>query len=343
VTRVIRRTSASFLAGLLLGLLNAEHPAAHDPITTKVTFAREIRGILATHCVTCHRAGGSAPMPLTTYEETRPWARAIKEQILTRRMPKWHAARGFGAFANDPTLTPFEMALVSAWVDGGLPRGPDVPVARVTSRVTPTPATDEADVMTLVVPSGGTYATKHVETAWITAWDFQPGDPLITAAVFTQAGGALLGNWVAGDVPVRFPADAAVPIASEIRVQLVRRRAADFEHDYKPRPSVLRLISRATPPSRLIWTEHIACGATRRAIAAQILAVRPLLAAGASARVAIQRLAGAPPVLVGWFRDFDSAYARTYWLARPIDQAVSARVVSDAPCDVELVLARRQP
>ena len=67
--------------------------------------------------------GGSAPMPLTTYEDVRPWARAIKEQVLTRRMPKWHAARGFGAFSNDPTLTPLEMALITSWVDGGLPRG----------------------------------------------------------------------------------------------------------------------------------------------------------------------------------------------------------------------------
>ncbi len=62
-------------------------------------------------------------MSLATYEEARPWARAIKEEILTRRMPKWHAARGYGDFSNDPSLSPFEIALIVAWADGGAPRG----------------------------------------------------------------------------------------------------------------------------------------------------------------------------------------------------------------------------
>jgi hypothetical protein len=64
-------------------------------------------------------------MPLTSFEETRPWARAIKEEVLTRRMPKWHAARGYGDFSNDPSLSAFELALMAAWVDGGAPRGTD--------------------------------------------------------------------------------------------------------------------------------------------------------------------------------------------------------------------------
>ena len=61
-------------------------------------------------------------MPLTTYDEARPWARAIREEVLARRMPKWHAVRGYGDFANDPSLSPFEIALIVAWVDGGAPR-----------------------------------------------------------------------------------------------------------------------------------------------------------------------------------------------------------------------------
>src|SRR5262249_31566544 len=99
---------------------------AHDPVTTSVTFTREIRAILAAHCTNCHGPGGSAPMPLVTYDDVLPWARAIKEQALTRRMPVWHAARGFGMFGNDPTLSPFEMALLVAWVDGGRPAGAGV-------------------------------------------------------------------------------------------------------------------------------------------------------------------------------------------------------------------------
>src|SRR5688572_30564223 len=116
----MKRALGAFFLSLLM-VLSARSTIAHDPITTKVTFAREIRAILSARCVTCHAAGGSAPMPLTTYEEVRPWARAIKEQVLARRMPKWHAARGFGAFQNDPTLTPIEQAMIVSWVDGGLP------------------------------------------------------------------------------------------------------------------------------------------------------------------------------------------------------------------------------
>ena len=62
-------------------------------------------------------------MSLVTYEDARPWASAMREEVLARRMPKWHAARGYGEFANDPTLSPFDIALIVAWVDGGAVRG----------------------------------------------------------------------------------------------------------------------------------------------------------------------------------------------------------------------------
>lgn len=95
---------------------------SHERITTAVTWDREISAIFRARCVTCHRDGGAAPMPLTTYAQARPWARAIRHEVLTRRMPLWRAARGYGDFVNDPSLTPFEIALVVSWVDGGAPR-----------------------------------------------------------------------------------------------------------------------------------------------------------------------------------------------------------------------------
>jgi hypothetical protein len=97
--------------------------SAHIRITTNVTWEREIAPIVQARCVSCHAPGGRAPMPLTTYEEARPWAKAIKEEVLARRMPKWANARGYGDFINDPSLSPFEIALVTAWADGGGPRG----------------------------------------------------------------------------------------------------------------------------------------------------------------------------------------------------------------------------
>ena len=97
--------------------------AAHDPITTRVTWSGEISRIVQARCVTCHSPEGQGPMSLRTYEDARPWARAIKEEVLTRRMPKWHAVRGYGDFSNDPSLSAFEIALIAAWADGGAPRG----------------------------------------------------------------------------------------------------------------------------------------------------------------------------------------------------------------------------
>ena len=114
--------------------------SAHDPIGTKVSWDREIASLVLARCVSCHTAGGRAPMPLTTYEEVRPWARAIREEVLTRRMPKWHVVRGYGDFTNDPSLSAFEIALIVAWVDGGAPKSlPGRPAAAVPLKAGQTP------------------------------------------------------------------------------------------------------------------------------------------------------------------------------------------------------------
>lgn len=110
---VVLATTAAVVGGAYV--------SAHDPVG-KVTWDREIAPIVQARCVSCHAPGGQAPMALTTYEEVRPWARAIREEVLARRMPKWHIVRGYGDFANDRSLSPFEIALMTAWVDGGAPR-----------------------------------------------------------------------------------------------------------------------------------------------------------------------------------------------------------------------------
>jgi len=241
-------------------------PAAHDPITTKVTFAREIRAILSARCVTCHAPHGSAPMPLTTYDEVRPWARAIKEQVLDRRMPKWHAARGFGAFTNDPTLTPLESALVAAWVDGGLPRGG----ATGTEITAPPDVTSaafrrESDrVLTLPLDVAGLSAPARVQ--WIAGWSFEPGDPRITSATLTSAAGGI-GTWVAGDPPVVLPAGSALRVSGALQINLHRRPAADFEAEPALQPSVLRLRV-AGPPARTVWQEEVGCNTPRQPVEA---------------------------------------------------------------------------
>jgi mono/diheme cytochrome c family protein len=94
---------------------------AHDIITTNLTYTRDISRIFAQRCVACH-AEDSA-IPLTTYEEARPWAVGIKEQVLSRAMPPWGAVKGFGNLAPDGALSQEEIMIISAWVIGGAPKG----------------------------------------------------------------------------------------------------------------------------------------------------------------------------------------------------------------------------
>ncbi len=109
---------------LLLVLAAGASLQAHDVITTAITWDREISRLVFTHCASCHHPGGSA-FSLLTYKDARPWAEAIKEEILARRMPPWGAVKGFGDFRNDQALTPEEMEIVVSWADGGVPEGED--------------------------------------------------------------------------------------------------------------------------------------------------------------------------------------------------------------------------
>jgi hypothetical protein len=103
---------------------------AHDVITTKVTFDREILRLFNAHCISCHREGGMA-FSLTTYSDARPWAKAIGEEVLTRRMPPWGGVKGFGDFRNDQGLTAEQLELIVDWEEGGAPEGEekDIPPA----------------------------------------------------------------------------------------------------------------------------------------------------------------------------------------------------------------------
>ncbi|HWZ30994.1 MAG TPA: hypothetical protein VNX18_06660 [Bryobacteraceae bacterium] len=95
---------------------------AHDVITTKITWSKEVSRLVYKRCAMCHREGGSS-FSLMTYDEARPWAKAIKEEALERRMPPWEAVKGFGEFKDDRGLTEEELEVISDWVEGGAPEG----------------------------------------------------------------------------------------------------------------------------------------------------------------------------------------------------------------------------
>lgn len=108
----------AFAAAMLAGAA----ARAHDIITTPITWSREISRIIYARCASCHREGGSA-FSLMTYKQARPWAVAIREEILRRTMPPWGAVKGFGEFRNDQALSPEEIELILSWTEGGVPEG----------------------------------------------------------------------------------------------------------------------------------------------------------------------------------------------------------------------------
>ena len=127
--RAIRRfglPAAGFMAALLSPALSGAQPAG---AAGEVTFARDIAPILQRSCQQCHRPDSVAPMSLLTYEETRPWARAIKARTALRHrrgaMPPWFVEKDIGIqhFKDDPSLTEEEIRKIAVWADSGAPLG----------------------------------------------------------------------------------------------------------------------------------------------------------------------------------------------------------------------------
>ncbi|MBZ5577447.1 MAG: cytochrome c [Acidobacteriia bacterium] len=89
------------------------------------TFAKDIAPILQEKCQECHRKGSMAPMSLVTYEETRPWAKSIRQRVITRQMPPWHIDPTVGVrqFKNDMSLSDEQIQKIVQWADAGAPFG----------------------------------------------------------------------------------------------------------------------------------------------------------------------------------------------------------------------------
>lgn len=99
--------------------------AAAELGSREVTFSKDVAPILQEECQSCHREGQMAPMSLVTYEQTRPWAKAIKTRVVARQMPPWHLDKtvGIQQFQNDMSLSDEQIAIIARWVDEGAPQG----------------------------------------------------------------------------------------------------------------------------------------------------------------------------------------------------------------------------
>jgi hypothetical protein len=97
-----------------------------------VTFNKDVLPVLQKNCQSCHRPGEVAPMSLMTYTDARPWAKALKAAVVSRKMPPWFADENVGHFANDKRLSESDINTFVAWVDSGAPEGDakDLPAAR---------------------------------------------------------------------------------------------------------------------------------------------------------------------------------------------------------------------
>jgi len=98
-------------------------PTAWTSPAATPTFSKDVAPILFKNCAGCHRPGDIAPMSLLTYENARPWAKAIREKVAVGNMPPWHATQPHGTFENDRRLSDRDKDTLIRWADGGAPRG----------------------------------------------------------------------------------------------------------------------------------------------------------------------------------------------------------------------------
>lgn len=113
-------------AGALLVLLAAVaifSAGARESTPATVTFNRDVAPIIQKNCQICHRPGEVAPMSFMSYKDVRPWAKAIREKVVTREMPPWFADPDHGEFLNDSRLSRKEIETIVAWVEGGAKEG----------------------------------------------------------------------------------------------------------------------------------------------------------------------------------------------------------------------------
>jgi hypothetical protein len=190
-----------FLVFVLLTVMTAlgteiATPTGPSDQTPLVTFNKEVLPVLQNNCQTCHRAGGVAPMAFTSYESTRPYAKAIKAAVLNKKMPPWFADPHVGEFRNAPKLTQADINTLAAWADSGATEGKaaDKPAA---------PQWDDgwriqADVV-VSMPQPFRVAAKGAgevrqfiienpfkEDTWVSAIEIRPGDASVVHHVILQ-------------------------------------------------------------------------------------------------------------------------------------------------------------
>lgn len=180
-------------------------------VSAAPTFHKDVEPILQEHCQECHRPGEIAPMSLLSYDQARPWAKAIKQAVLTNQMPPWPADPHYGKFSNDRSLTKDQIDTLVAWADANAPEGnkADAPKPRTwvegwnigkpdaeleMPAPIDIPATGEVEYQYIVVP------THFTEDKWVQAVEFRPSNRTVVhhAVLFIRPPG---DRWLADAKP----------------------------------------------------------------------------------------------------------------------------------------------
>ena len=161
------------------------------------TFHKNIEPILQARCQGCHREGEAAPMSLITYQQVRPWAKAIRQAVLTRKMPPWFADPAHGSFSNDRRMPQEEIDRIVAWVDGGAREGDpkDAPKPRTFTEgwVMGKPDAVVELPVDFSVPASGTVEytyfvvpTGFTEDKWVENVEVRAGNPKVVHHIVVE-------------------------------------------------------------------------------------------------------------------------------------------------------------
>ena len=351
-------------------LVGAAQPTAHKPITSEYTYNDDAFPVFRDRCGGCHVEDGVAPMSLTTYADTLPWAESIRAELLAGHMPPWRVDGAPGKFRNVSMLTPHELDVLLTWVTGGTPIGhsteptpirslrtwklgsPDLllPLPQVTL---PQSSRDEMKEFKI--------STGMAETRWIRAVDLMPGTPSIvrsaTISVATislgrtgDVGEQILALWQPGDDPIAFERGSAflLPPASTLTVRV--RYKKNWRHEQRTaidRSTVglyftsapaqeIRSLTLAAPPESS-WSLQKRLSFTQtvdQSVTAVAIHPDPALSA-AKVRVDAVRPNGSREELIALRPR--SEWAKRYWFTEPVDLPSGTRIEVAAEPDDSLL------
>jgi hypothetical protein len=170
------------ITGLLIAFTAT---AATNP--SPVTFTKDVAPVLQKNCQGCHRPGEAAPFSMLTYEQARPWAKAMKEAVLLKKMPPWFADPHYGKFANDRSLSQKEIDTLVTWADAGAPEGDakdlPAPISFIEGWRIPKPDVVFEMPNAFNVPAAGTIEYQYVvvptgftQDRWVQFAEARPGN-----------------------------------------------------------------------------------------------------------------------------------------------------------------------